>query len=61
MNMTLSVGVVRNLVPDTEKMIIGDKMIATVPSSASVSGTSKVLIQRTTDEYFYVSSYEDTV
>ena len=61
MNMTLSIGVVRNLAPDAENMKNGDKMIATVPNSTTVSGTSNVLIQRTTEEYFYVSSYEETV
>jgi hypothetical protein len=61
MNMTLSLGVVRGFAPAAENMKIGAKMTATVPNSTMVSGTSKVLIERTTDVYFYVSSYEGCV
>ena len=61
MSITLSLGAILNLAPNAEYLRVGDKMIADVPNSTMVCGTSKVLIQRTTDEYFYVSSYEETV
>ena len=61
MNITLNLAAILNLAPHAEYLRVGDKMIADVPNSTMVFGTSKVLIQRITDEYFYVSSYEETV